>query len=296
MRWMIFILLLLGVLFSLSTFSPATAGYAGLLWPFAVDSKPIVGFLGELPGQSSNVVTPFLAGVAGLFFLAALVGLFWEAVPTKWWPVLVTVASLASLLLYILYFGIWMLAPILVDAVLLWGILTKRWSAEVVRMRTLQNVSDRIHPLMHIPVPWVFVLTYLAGVGLQYLVPLTINSTDIILISHIVGIILLIGGVPLAVWSLGIFRAARTTTVPFEAASKLVTWGPYRFSRNPMYVSLVLIYLGEAGLQVQIWPLLLLPLTVAYIHGTVIPVEEARLREVFGDAYKLYCARVRRWI
>ena len=63
-----------------------------------------------------------------------------------------------------------------------------------------------------------------------------------------------------------------------------------------MYVSLVLVYLGEAGILAQAWPVLLLSLTVAYVHRTVIPVEEARLREVFGDTYAQYCARVRRWL
>ncbi len=296
MRWVVFILLLLGALFSLTAFAPAAVGKAGLLWPFAADSKPIVGFVGGLPKESGSVVTPFLAGVAGLFFLAAVVGLFWKAIPIRWWPALVIVAAAASLLLYVLYFGVWMLAPILVNAVLLWGVLTKRWTAEALRVRTRQGDPAHIHPLMNVPVPWVFVLTFLAGLGLQYLVPLTIYSAEVLLISHIAGIVLTAAGVLLAFSSLGIFRAARTTTVPFETPSKLITWGPYRFSRNPMYVSLTLIYLGVAGIQAQIWPLLLLPLTVAYVHWTVIPVEEARLREVFGDAYEQYCAQVRRWI
>jgi protein-S-isoprenylcysteine O-methyltransferase Ste14 len=53
-----------------------------------------------------------------------------------------------------------------------------------------------------------------------------------------------------------------------------------------MYVGLTLLYLGVAVIQVQIWPVLLLPLLAIYIHRIVIPVEEARLREVFGDAYE----------
>lgn len=297
MRWVVFILLLLGTLFCLSSFAPAPFGKAGWLWPFAADSKPIVDFVGGLPGQSGNITTSFLAGVAVLFFLAAIVGLFWEAVPTNWWFVFVIVAVIMSLLLYVSYFGVRMITPILVNVILLWGVLTKRWSAGVLRMRTLYAASAGMHPLLRIPVPWVFILTYLIGVGLQYLAPiLIVGSTDILLISRIVGIVLMIGGVLLAVSSLRIFSLARTTTIPFEKASKLVTWGPYRFSRNPMYVGLILIYLGEAGILFQVWPLLLLPLVMIYIHKTVIPIEEARLREVFRDTYEQYCSRVRRWI
>jgi protein-S-isoprenylcysteine O-methyltransferase Ste14 len=74
-----------------------------------------------------------------------------------------------------------------------------------------------------------------------------------------------------------------------------VTAGPYRFTRNPMYVGLVLAYLGEQGMLLQVWPLLLLVLTVVYVNWFVIPVEETSLRS-FGPVYDAYRARVRRWI
>jgi protein-S-isoprenylcysteine O-methyltransferase Ste14 len=63
-----------------------------------------------------------------------------------------------------------------------------------------------------------------------------------------------------------------------------------------MYVGLTLAYLGEAGLLRQIWPVVLLPLTIAYVNWTVIPVEEAKLDEVFPGSYQQYRSRVRRWI
>jgi protein-S-isoprenylcysteine O-methyltransferase Ste14 len=63
-----------------------------------------------------------------------------------------------------------------------------------------------------------------------------------------------------------------------------------------MYVGLILVYLGEAGILNQIWPVLVLPLAVSYLNWIVIPVEEARLKEVFDLQYEEYCARVRRWI
>jgi protein-S-isoprenylcysteine O-methyltransferase Ste14 len=156
--------------------------------------------------------------------------------------------------------------------------------------------SAPIHPLMYLPVPWVFVLVYLAGVGIQFALPLPVRSAPLLLASRIAGATLLCCGAALAAWCVGLFRAARTTTVPGEASHQLVTSGPYRFSRNPMYVSLTLAYLGEAGILAQAWPLLLLPLILLYLSRIVIPVEEARLREVFGDAYERYCAQVRRWL
>lgn len=162
--------------------------------------------------------------------------------------------------------------------------------------RTIYVGSARIHPLMNIPVPCVFMLTFLAGTGLQRLLPVRIHSATVLLLCHVAGMVLTAGGVLLAATGLGLFRAARTTTIPYETASKLVTWGPYRFSRNPMYVSLTLTYLGVAGIKAQVWPLLLLPLVVAYLQRIVIPFEEARLRDVFGEAYGRYCGRVSRWM
>lgn len=69
--------------------------------------------------------------------------------------------------------------------------------------------------------------------------------------AGVAGALLFLLGATIAGWGLVIFRRARTTTVPGRASAALVTWGPYRFSRNPMYVGLTLAYLGEAGLLRQ---------------------------------------------
>src|SRR5665213_1253176 len=135
--------------------------------------------------------------------------------------------------------------------------------------------------LMHVPVPWVYLLTYLCGVGLELVCRGSIHSSETHLTSGIVGSALFVMGIVIAAWSWLIFYRARTTTIPGRHSSKLVTWGTYRFSRNPMYVGLIFTYLGEAGILHQIWPVILLPLTVSYVNWIVIPVEEARLREVF---------------
>lgn len=156
-------------------------------------------------------------------------------------------------------------------------------------------MKNPIRFLLHAPVPWVFVLTYLLGVALESVRPWTISSAGA-RASTITGGVLFVVGALIAGWGLIIFRRARTTTVPGESSAKLVTWGPYRFTRNPMYVGLSLAYLGEAALLKQIWPVLLLPLTLAYLNWTVIPVEEAKLQEVFQDQHKQYSLSVRRWV
>ncbi len=150
--------------------------------------------------------------------------------------------------------------------------------------------------MLHVPVPWVFVLAYLGGVALELFFPSRFHSSEANLIGSILGGILLATGMGIAAWGWLIFYKSRTTTVPGRASSKLVTWGPYRFSRNPMYVGLILAYLGEAGVLHQLWPVLFLPFVVFYINWIVIPVEEARLKEIFSMEYHAYCAKVRRWI
>jgi protein-S-isoprenylcysteine O-methyltransferase Ste14 len=149
--------------------------------------------------------------------------------------------------------------------------------------------------LLHVPVPWVFVLAYLAGAGVELIWPSRLHRMTSPGV-WVVGVVLFVVGAIMAGWCLMIFRKERTTTVPGRVSAKLVTWGPYRLSRNPMYVSLTLCYLGEAGMCRQAWPLVFLALTLGYMNGIVIPLEETRLREVFGEEYGRFCARVRRWI
>jgi len=149
--------------------------------------------------------------------------------------------------------------------------------------------------LMRIPVPWVFVLTYAVGAVLSSLRPFRAGAGWLPGVSIAGGALFAVGGA-IAGWSWMIFRKARTTTVPGRTSSKLVTWGPYRFSRNPMYVGMVGAYAGEAGILQQLWPVLLLPAVIGYVNWVVIPVEEARLAEVFGEIYEQYRAKVRRWI
>ncbi|QSQ30074.1 methyltransferase family protein [Xanthomonas translucens] len=101
-------------------------------------------------------------------------------------------------------------------------------------------------------------------------------------------------GLLLSLLCLARFVQRRTTVLPERDASSLVVRGPYRYSRNPMYLSLLLSYVG---LCVQIgwpWALLLLPLLA--LQRVLIPFEEARLRERFGSAYARYCTQVRRWL
>ena len=149
--------------------------------------------------------------------------------------------------------------------------------------------------LLRVPVPWVFVLTYLAGVGIEAVFRLGRSLPNSKLLTP-VGCVIFIAGAGLAAWGWLIFWRARTTRVPGEASTTLVTSGPYRLMRNPMYVGLSVAYIGEAAILHQIVPVVLLPLTITYLNRVVIPVEEERLYSVFGAEYKEYQNDVGRWL
>jgi len=112
----------------------------------------------------------------------------------------------------------------------------------------------------------------------------------------LVGLVLMVAGAVLAIAGVVAFRRARTTILPFRAASAMVRDGPYRFTRNPMYVGMTLGYLGLSLAFNTAWPILLLPLVLVAMVKLVITKEEEYLEAVFGDDYRAYKRDVRRWI
>ena len=92
------------------------------------------------------------------------------------------------------------------------------------------------------------------------------------------------------------FRRVRTTLIPNRPAAALATGGPYRLTRNPMYVSLVALYAGLTFILNDVWPLIVLPAVIVVVDRAVIAREERYLSQAFPDEYPAYCTRVRRWL
>jgi protein-S-isoprenylcysteine O-methyltransferase Ste14 len=158
------------------------------------------------------------------------------------------------------------------------------------------NRSERRPSIGHIPPPLLFLLSYGAGEWLHYIAPFPLTRLVGGRASYIVGALCLATGIVVALTCVAMFFAAKTTVIPYRRAATLVTQGPYRLSRNPMYVSVTLAYLGVAALRGILWPMLLLAIPLAILNYIVIPQEEFQLRAAFGAAYDEYCARVRRWL
>ncbi len=91
-------------------------------------------------------------------------------------------------------------------------------------------------------------------------------------------------------------RSADTTIRIDKPASSLVQNGPFRYSRNPGYLSLTMLYAGIAVLRNALWAILFLPLVLIVIQREVIEHEEHYLQRTFGEEYLNYKARVRRWV
>jgi protein-S-isoprenylcysteine O-methyltransferase Ste14 len=100
----------------------------------------------------------------------------------------------------------------------------------------------------------------------------------------------------LGIWGLLTFRRMGTTPEPNGTATALLTTGPFRFTRNPLYLGLSGLLAGFGLLLDSAWVLLGVPLLVLLLDRLVIVREEARLGAQFGEAYGAYRRHVRRWL
>jgi protein-S-isoprenylcysteine O-methyltransferase Ste14 len=160
-------------------------------------------------------------------------------------------------------------------------------------------MTDRV-PLsnagVRFPPPFLFVIGFLVGWVLDRYwraLPLSRFGSSAL---HPFGWSALTLGVILIVWGMVTFRRAKTAIHPHHSASQLVTHGPYRFTRNPMYTGLTIAYLGGSALLDSLWPIIVLPLVLLVLFKTVISREEMYLTDAFGAEYTNYLASVRRWL
>jgi len=111
-------------------------------------------------------------------------------------------------------------------------------------------------------------------------------------------LLLLVAGACVSVLGVASFRRARTTVNPLkpEKASCLVTSGIYRYTRNPMYLGLLLLLLGWAFFLANILAVIFLPAFILYINRFQIRPEEKVLASMFGQDFATYRSKVRRWL
>ena len=115
-------------------------------------------------------------------------------------------------------------------------------------------------------------------------------------VSRVLGLPLIFGGLAIGLLGFREMRRAETNVDPYKPATAIVTEGPYRYTRNPLYVGMTLVYSGITALFNAFPAAMLLPLALAVMRGGVIEREERYLERKFGDEYLAYKARVRRWL
>ena len=164
------------------------------------------------------------------------------------------------------------------------------------RWTSMTNQVPLSSPGVRFPPPTIFVAGILAGWMLdRYWQALPFSNVAGAGVQT-GGIVLVLAGITLVAWGMVTFRRARTAILPSHGASRLVSSGPYRFTRNPMYAGLTIAYLGGAALIDSAWPVIVLPIVLMALVRLVISREEAYLHDAFGAEYAAYQARVRRWI
>ena len=150
-----------------------------------------------------------------------------------------------------------------------------------------KNPSVAIHPTL-----FMFLWVVLAF-GLQYLWPLQLPELALLGLFGKIGLVL--GGL-IMIWAQIVFRRHDTTTEHSKPTTSLIVDGPFRFSRNPIYVALIVIFIGLAMVYRNAWGLILvIPFGIAVLRFTIMPEEEYLERE-FRAEYTHYRSSVRRWL
>jgi protein-S-isoprenylcysteine O-methyltransferase Ste14 len=153
--------------------------------------------------------------------------------------------------------------------------------------------DERDNPGFLLPPPLTYLLTLVLGLVLDRRshVPFLPRG-----VARTLGWPLLGGGVLLNGWFNLTMRRADTPIDPRKPVSKLITEGPFRYTRNPAYLSLTMVYAGIALLRNALLAILLLPLVLFAIQRDQIEREERYLERTFGEEYLAYKERVRRWV
>ncbi|MDX2201753.1 MAG: isoprenylcysteine carboxylmethyltransferase family protein [Hyphomicrobiaceae bacterium] len=145
--------------------------------------------------------------------------------------------------------------------------------------------------------PWppvLFGAALLLALGLGRLWPLPWPGLDD-LPARLVGYGFGIAGIVLSAWALLTLQRARTNILPNRAAGRLITWGPYRVWRHPIYMAEVLMMLGLAQVTGNVWFAIAAALFTVLVLALAIVPEERHLEARFGEDFEAYRARSRRW-
>jgi protein-S-isoprenylcysteine O-methyltransferase Ste14 len=148
------------------------------------------------------------------------------------------------------------------------------------------------NPGVRVPPPLFYAAAVIGGWLIDREWPLPIGGP----LRHAVAWMLFAAFLLLFASAVGSFRRRRTSVFPFRPATTFVIAGPYRFTRNPMYLGAAALVLAFALWLNTWWPMLFLVPALVTIQRYVIAREESYMRRRFGAEYEEYIHRVRRWL
>jgi protein-S-isoprenylcysteine O-methyltransferase Ste14 len=145
--------------------------------------------------------------------------------------------------------------------------------------------------------PAVPLATILLGVALNRVAPIDLGSDVATPLRLALGGAIVIGAIlGLGAWPVALMRRSGQSENPWKPTTRILERGPYRFTRNPMYLQMVLVSFGFGVILANVWIVLLTPIGAWVLQRLAILPEEAYLERKFGDAYRDYRRRVRRWL
>ena len=143
--------------------------------------------------------------------------------------------------------------------------------------------------------PGIYLIAVVIGFLLQKVVPLRL-PTSWQVVEYWAGLVLIVGAVGISLSAVGVFRMAGTSPNPTKPVTAFVVRGPYRFTRNPMYLGLTLLSAGIGLATNTLWVTAMAVVAAAVTKRLVIDKEEPYLARKFGSDYQTYQQRVRRWV
>ena len=156
----------------------------------------------------------------------------------------------------------------------------------------MADTADTAHVIIRPPLAWG--LTVVAGLALNWLVPVPFLPGD--LPAGWLGAMVFVLALALFAWSIATMTRAGTNIPTNQPTTTIVESGPYRFTRNPIYIGMFLGLIGLAIAFNTIWLLLMMVPFALVIRYGVVAREEAYLDRKFRDVYRGYRSRVRRWL
>jgi protein-S-isoprenylcysteine O-methyltransferase Ste14 len=149
------------------------------------------------------------------------------------------------------------------------------------------------HPHVIALPPLIYLAALVIGAIAHVLDPRPLFATHV---GLWIGAAMVIAAVAIALWARHTMEGAGTNVNPYQPALQLVGHGPYRFSRNPMYVAMMVGYVGVVLIINGLWPAVMTVPLAWIIQWGVVAREERYLEDKFGDPYRDYRRRTRRWL